>query len=175
MGHWHGESPSDVTFAYYTKGCTVQLQIFVRYPFSYFFLSWNWFVGTNFRTFEGLKRKLHNYIEIWGPENEKKFHTELNLVLFSKVRKYEIKYWTKICDFTVSVWQCCAVDRWLMSGAYQWKTLTLLTRFYCIHENSHRGCKRVRKLQLGETHGQRLECRLQENGPAWGAESYITS
>ena len=29
------------------------------------------------------------------------FHVVLNLVLFSKVRKYENKYWTKICDFTV--------------------------------------------------------------------------
>ena len=39
--------------------------------------------------FEGLKAK-------------RNFHTDLNLVLFSKVRKYEIKYRTKICDFTVS-------------------------------------------------------------------------
>ena len=29
------------------------------------------------------------------------FHTVLNLELFSKVRKYENKYHTKICDLTV--------------------------------------------------------------------------
>ena len=40
--------------------------------------------------FEGIKAK-------WN------FHTVLNLELFSKVRKYENKYRTKICDFTYTI------------------------------------------------------------------------
>ena len=38
--------------------------------------------------FDGLKTKIN-------------FHPVLNFALFSQVRKYEIKYRTKICDFTV--------------------------------------------------------------------------
>ena len=46
--------------------------------------------------------------------------------------------------------------------------------FFLLHENSQRGCIRARKLGniKADTHSQR---RLQENGLAWGAESYVTS
>ena len=37
-----------------------------------------------------------------GIKAKRNFHAVLNLVLFSKVRKYENKYRTKICDFTVT-------------------------------------------------------------------------
>ena len=49
--------------------------------------------------------------------------------------------------------------------------------FFFLHENSQRGCIRVRKLGdiKADTHGQQLERLLQENGLDWGAESYVTS
>ena len=36
-----------------------------------------------------------------GLEGRRNFHMVINLVLFSKLRTYEIKYRAKICDFTV--------------------------------------------------------------------------
>ena len=66
-------------------------------------LTWNWFVRTNFRTFEVLKNKITLKFE--GLKTKVIFHTILNFALFSKVRKYEIKYRTKICDFTVTQMQ----------------------------------------------------------------------
>ena len=42
-----------------------------------------------------------NYIEIQWPQDKINFHPVLNFARFSNVRKYEIKYRTKICDFTV--------------------------------------------------------------------------
>ena len=49
--------------------------------------------------------------------------------------------------------------------------------FFFLHENSQRGWKGLRKLGdiEADTHSQQLERRLQENGLAWGAESYVTS
>ena len=49
--------------------------------------------------------------------------------------------------------------------------------FFFLHEKSKRGCIRVRKLGdvKADTHSQQWERRLQENGFAWGAESYVTS
>ena len=49
--------------------------------------------------------------------------------------------------------------------------------FFFLHENSQIGCIRVRKLGdvKADTHSQQWERRLQENGLAWGAESYVTS
>ena len=59
-------------------------------------LTWNWFVRTNFRTFEGLKTKLHWNLMASRPKI--KFRPVLNFALF---QKYEIKYRTEICGFTV--------------------------------------------------------------------------
>ena len=49
--------------------------------------------------------------------------------------------------------------------------------FFFLQEKSKRGCIRVRKLGdvKADTHSQQWERRLQENGLAWGAESYVTS
>ena len=49
--------------------------------------------------------------------------------------------------------------------------------FFFLHENSQRGYIRVRKLGYlkTDTHSQRWERRLQENGLAWGVESCVTS
>ena len=49
--------------------------------------------------------------------------------------------------------------------------------FFFLHEKSQRGCIRVRKLGdvKADAHSQQWERRLQENGLAWGAESYVTS
>ena len=48
---------------------------------------------------------------------------------------------------------------------------------FFLHGNAQRGCIRVRKLGdiKADTHSQQWERRLQENGLAWGAESYVTS
>ena len=76
---------------------TVKSQIIVRYQFSYFWLE---------------TVRANKFLYFWGPQNRitskfkglkanRTFHTVLNFVLFSKVRKYENKYRTKICDFAV--------------------------------------------------------------------------
>ena len=78
------------TYCKFTNFCMVPI----------FVLStWNWVVRTNFRTFEGLRRKWR-----WNSmasKQKKKFHTILNFVLFQKYEMYENKYRTKICNFTV--------------------------------------------------------------------------
>ena len=77
---------------------TVKLQIFVRYPFSYFDLK---LVRTNlFSYFRGPQNKIT--LKFDGLKTKINFCPILNFALFSKVRKYEIKYRTKICDFTVT-------------------------------------------------------------------------
>ena len=76
---------------------TVKLQIFVRYPFSYFWLE----TGSYELIFVLSRAPKQNYIEIRWPQDKINFRPVLNFALFSKVRKYEIKYRTKICDFTV--------------------------------------------------------------------------
>ena len=78
---------------------TVKLQIFVRYPFSYFSLE----TGSYKLIFvlRGPQNKIT--LKFDGLETKINFHLVLIFALFSKVRKYEIKYRTKICDFTVLV------------------------------------------------------------------------
>ena len=76
---------------------TVKLQIFVRYPFSYFWLE----TGSYELIFVLSRASKQNCIEIRWPQDKINFHPVLNFALFSKVRKYEIKYRMKICDFTV--------------------------------------------------------------------------
>ena len=78
--------------------CTVKLQFFVRYPFSYFWLETGSYEGI----FVLSRASKQNYIEIWGPQNKNKFSSSIKFRTFnfSKVRKYEIKYRTEICDFT---------------------------------------------------------------------------
>ena len=46
---------------------------------------------------------------------------------------------------------------------------------FFLHKNSHRGYIRVRKLGYlkTDTHSQRWERRLQENGLAWGVETCV--
>ena len=53
-------------------------------------LTWNWFVQTNFRTFEGLKTKPQKNVEIQGPQSKKKFSYSIKFSTFfesTKVRK----------------------------------------------------------------------------------------
>ena len=52
-------------------------------------LTWNWFVRTNFRAFEGLNKIT---LKFDGLKTKMNFHPVLNFALFSKVRKYEIDY-----------------------------------------------------------------------------------
>ena len=84
---------------------TVKLQIFVRYPFSYFWLE----TGSYELIFVLSRASKQNYIEIRWPQDKINFHPVLNFTLLSKVRKYEIKYRTKICDFTVTSDICIMV------------------------------------------------------------------
>ena len=49
-------------------------------------------------------------------------HPNLNETERSVIAHYRNFNAPKICKTTVSVWQCCAVDRWVMAGAYRWKT-----------------------------------------------------
>ena len=66
---------------------TVKVQIFVRYPFLYFWVETG---RTNkFSYCWGPQKKMTLKFE--GLKTKRNFHTELNLVLFSKVRKYENK------------------------------------------------------------------------------------
>ena len=77
---------------------TVKSQIFVRYPFSYF-----WLESSLYKLIFVLSRaSTQNDIEIQGLGAKRNVHTVLNFVLFSKVQNYEIKYRAKICDFTVA-------------------------------------------------------------------------
>ena len=87
---------------------TVKLQIFVRYPFSYFWLE----TGSYKLIFVLLRASQQNHIEIRGSQNKKKFSYSIKFSTFSKYEKYEIKYRTKICDFTVD--QKEAVARYSM-------------------------------------------------------------
>ena len=66
-------------------------------PFSYFWLE----TGSYELIFVCLRVSKQNYIEIRWPQDKNKFSSGIKFALFSKVRKYEIKYRTKICDFTV--------------------------------------------------------------------------
>ena len=52
-------------------------------------LTWNWFIWTNFRTFEELKTKWRKFE---GPNTKRNFHNGIKFsTFFSKVRKYKIK------------------------------------------------------------------------------------
>ena len=76
---------------------TVKLQIFVWYPFSYF-----WLETCSYELiFVLLRASKQMTVKFDGVKAKRIFHAVLNLVLFSKVRKYENKYRTKICNFTV--------------------------------------------------------------------------
>ena len=92
--------------------------------------------------------------------------------------KIQVTWNLRIVQKGVSMWQCCAVDRWLMSGAYRCKTQNHLSCFSFLFssrnlaERVHKG-KKVRFFK--DTHSQRWERWLQENGLPWGAESYFTS
>ena len=99
MGHWHGEIPSNVTFAYCTKWC-IGVVVLRSRPLTH-------------------------------------------------VRNLSLKP----------------------------KPFYRAFSFFFLHENSQRGCMRVRKLGdiKADTHSQQWERWLQENGLAWGAESYVTS
>ena len=54
-----------------------------------------------------------------GLKAERNFHAEINLVLSSKVRKYENKYRTKICDFTACI-LASSTPRHHGSGRTKW-------------------------------------------------------
>ena len=74
-------------------------QIFVRYPFTYFWLE----TGSYKLIFILLRASKQNDIEIWGPQSKMKVSYGIKFSTFSKVRKYENKYRTKICDFTEGI------------------------------------------------------------------------
>ena len=68
--------------------------------------------GTHFRTFDLKLVRTNTFSYFRGPQNKITFKFDglktkinfrpvLNFALFSKIRKYEIKYRTKICDFTI--------------------------------------------------------------------------
>ena len=77
---------------------TVKLQTFARYTFSNFRLE----TGSYELIFVLSRALKQNYIEIRWAQDKIIFHPVLNFTLLSKIRKYDIKYRTKICDFTVS-------------------------------------------------------------------------
>ena len=55
---------------------TVKLQIFVRYPFSYFWLE----TGSYELIFALSRASKQNYIEIRGPQNKNKFSSGIKVV-----------------------------------------------------------------------------------------------
>ena len=63
--------------------CTVKLQIFVRYPFSYFWLE----TGSYELIFVLSRASKQNYIEIRWPQDKNKFSSGIKFRTFSKVRK----------------------------------------------------------------------------------------
>ena len=60
--------------------------------------------------------------------------------------KFQVTWLLRIVQKGVSRWQCCAVDRWLMSGAYRCKTWVHLLRFSFIF-SSRKLAERVHKGQ----------------------------
>ena len=98
--------------------------------------------------------------------------------------KFQVTWLLRIVQKGASVWQCCAVDRYLMAWCRRFmiidekpKTFYSAFSFFFLHENLQRGCIRVRKLGdlKADTHGHRWKRRMQENGLAKGVESYVTS
>ena len=73
----------------------------------------------------------------------------ISSILGTGTAKFLVTWLLRIVQKGVSVWQCCAVNRWLLSGACPWKTLTLLSHFFFlfssrkIAERLHKG-KKVR-------------------------------
>ena len=74
---------------------TVKLQIFVRYPFSYFWLE----TGSYELIFVLSRASRQNYIEIRWPEDKNKISSGVKFRTFFKSTKVGNKYRTKIFDF----------------------------------------------------------------------------
>ena len=85
----------------------VKLQIFVRNPFSYFWLE----TGPYELIFVLSRPQNKITLKFDGLKTKVNFHPVLNVALFSKVRKYEIKYRTEICDFTVSLYTSTTMEK----------------------------------------------------------------
>ena len=58
--------------------------------------------------------------------------------------KFQVTWLLHIVQKGVSMWQCCAVDRWLMSAAYRCTTKIRLSHFSCLF-SSRKLAERVRK------------------------------
>ena len=94
---------TEVTKLWVDKLCvqqyTVKLQIFVRYPFLYFWLE----TGSCELIFVLSTASKQITLKFDGLQTKNKLSSCIIFCTFSQVRKYEIKYRTKICDFTVTL------------------------------------------------------------------------
>ena len=80
------------------KTATVKSQIFVRHPFSYCWLE----TGSYGQVFVLSRASKYNHIEVWGPQNKKEFSYGIKFSTIFFFKCENIKYRTKICDFTVN-------------------------------------------------------------------------
>ena len=137
-----------------SRRTTVKLQIFVRYPFSYF-----WLETGPYKLIFVLSRPQNKItLKFDGLKTKINFHLVLNFALFSRVRMYEIKYRTKICDFTVSLYTSTTMEKEKKEKKELWRIRILWYRGIKLLDSAS-NCKRMRLLRL-HTPLQQRQIRL---------------